>query len=1125
MIEATPGQLFVYRASRLEALLDPLRTLAEAAPPVHPLAAVEVVAGHAGMRPWLATALARKAGPGGIAANLDIRLPSAWLEALAQDVLGESAVALAPYTRAQLRWRVHALLPDCPQPRLQAYLQGVDRERRRLQLADHVAGLFSRYIVYRRDWLAAWARGESALPADAGSPLPWLWQRLRTGIGRPHRSERLQQLVDALPRHAAARGDVLHLFGLNHLAPAELAVFAAVARHRPVALYVADPCRLDWGDLGDQRRRLRQALEVGTDVEAAFLEQPHPLLAAWGRLGQEFLLALDAHEPWVDVRHWEDERDDAPATRLAVVQDSLRRMAPTLLATQGEAPLRDASLRVHACHTRLRELEVLRDALLAALAELDGLRPSQIAVVAPDIQAYLPLLPAVFGPPGEGSGPLPYHLADIAIARVHPLLQAFRRLLDLPTARITTADVVDLLRVPQVAARLRLDDAGVERIAGWLQQANVAWGLDGAQRARLGLPAVDAHGFAWGMDRLLAAHVFGESAEVVPMPGGGTVLPVATVEGPQAADLGGLDALLVQLADWQADAGRVRHASDWARMLDLRIDALFRVDAQDRAAQDALDLLRAQVRRLATEPAEAGLDPELDHAGVRDLLRQALDAVPERQPFLLGGVTICGMVPQRAIPFRVVAVLGLNDGEFPRTAHDAGLDLMATHRRSGDRELRHDDRYLFLETLMSARDRLHLSWIGEGVADGKPRNPAAPLAELLAELDRAHGIAAEAAEADARRPWLVRHPLQPFDGRYFDGQDPRLFTHRADFAAMQGRGDAAVAAFCALHPAPVAGDVPPPETPVPLAQVLGYYRNPAQQLLRDGLGLRLEAAGADTSNEPLDAAVDARERLPLRLLREAVQGGQPQLPADPPHWLRAAGLLPAGQLGLQAWSRLRHTVDGILANAHGLPLLEAGWPPPWRQPLAADVAGVRIVGTLPDAVQANAGAAILAAFPGKKHEQLDLGQRVCLFLQWALLRLHPALEGHDVKLSLLHADQASDDVQASSNQRWAAASGPAREAIRAELQGRVARLVGLFLAAQEQPLAYFPKTATAALADKSIASAWAGGFNHVGERDHAPGYARLLAGEDAFEASGDRAHLGDIAWELLCLARFDGDEP
>ncbi|MDI1252298.1 exodeoxyribonuclease V subunit gamma [Thermomonas sp.] len=1118
--------LALFRASRVERLLVPMQILLRSQGPAHPLAPVQVVVGHAGLRPWLLGQLARDAGREGIAANIDVMLPSTWLERLAQDVLGESAVALAPYRREILRWRIHALLPQVPLVDVQAYLDGGDAARRRFQLADHLAGLFGRYSIYRPDWLAAWAHGNDRIPAEArASPLPWLWKRLRIEIGQPHRGERLQQLAEALAEgHPAAAGDgsALHLFGISHLAPGELAVFAALSAQRPVALYLPDPCReRDWVlGLPADRAWLHAAWasEQPDQADAAFLAQPHPLLAAWGRMGQEFLLALEDHQLLADVRDASDAEDSnvEAGNRLQRLQDSLRRRDVTLLAptvTQAEER-KDTSLRVHACHTRLRELEVLRDALLDVLARSPDLTAADIVVMAPDITAYAPLLPAVFGEPGVADAALPYHLADIPLTAAHPLLQAYAHLLDLPLSRLPVAEVLDLLRTPAVMLRFGLDAGGVARIEGWLRQANVVWALDAAQRVREGLPDNPTHSFAWGVDRLLAAHVFGHVDDAVALPEGSVLPAEAAIEGPQAGELGALDSLLALLAEWQRDATQPRLASAWAKRMEVQLDALFRVSLQDAAGNEALGVLRGLVRDVADVPGKAGVDPQLDYAVVREVLQEGLQAVPARQRFLSGSMVVCGMVPQRAIPFRVVAVLGLDEGAFPRPDRSDGLDLMARHRRSGDRGLRDDDRWLFLETVMAARERLHLSYIGEDVRDGKSRNPAAPLAELMAVLDR-HAPPQPCAEGETpnpQRPWLVRHPLQPFDPRYFDGgddADPALFSHRDAFATASNPGQEIPPIFADLLKPLIDGSaVMPPATPLPIAAVLGYFRDPARQLLRDGLGLRLDASDQFEVEEPLDATLPAIARLPQRLLRMAIEKQLTTMPEHPPAWLADAGLLASGRPGVSAWLDLREKTDATLQQAVALPLFEHGWPKPWPA-IEAAVGQWQLSGRLPDVVVGPDGApCVLALQPGKKLKELDYAKRIPLFLQWALLRLDPALAERPVEIVWLLKEPPGDDApwQAWAH-AWQQADVPLRKTMHARLAASVIDLLVLFVQAQQQPSAYFPKTTFA----RDPAAAWAGGFGGKGERDYAPGYARLLAGEVTFADEAEQTALQVVA--------------
>ncbi|MEO8743156.1 MAG: exodeoxyribonuclease V subunit gamma, partial [Lysobacteraceae bacterium] len=779
----------------------------------------------------------------------------------------------------------------------------------------------------------------------------------------------------------------------------------------------------------------------------------------------------------------------------------------------------DSSLRIHACHTRLRELEVLRDALLHALSEIPGLKPSEIVVMAPNIQAYVPLLPAVFGEAGLHTGPLPYHIADVAVSRAHPLFNAFARLLDLPQSRLSAPEVIDFLSVPQIALRFGLSTGDVEAISGWLQNARVRWALDAPFRTRFDAPEIVEHTFAWGMDRMLAGYAMGDDADeaVQPLclPDGSVIAPLADVAGTQAAALGALDSALVELARWCVLGERTQRASAWAARIENLFDDIFRIDPTDRDAVETRAMLLRFIRALASEPAESGLDPDLDFSVVRDLLLAQIAATPERQRFLMGGATFCGMVPQRAIPFRIVAVLGLNDGEFPRASSDGGIDLMMKHPRMGDRDVRSDDRYLFLQTVMSARVALHLSWIGEGVRDGKPRNPAAPLAELLAALDAAAGLCAsdDDANADApgsrkRRPWLVRHPLQPFDARYFDGSDPALFSYSEEFAEMdvgivRDDDDASLLATVTQPSA-----TPPHDTAtIALHDVLAYFKDPARQFMTQRLKLRLDALDTDGlgDTETLEAKVEAIDNIARRLFMECIAQVEPALPTQPPAWLQLTGLLPPGRLGDMAWESESRKVSVLLDAIKAEPLFHDG--PPQRMALTVPhaIGLYRLAGELRRAYETKAARWILDAFPGKEESALDFKQRIGLFIEWALLRLDDPDGEHAARLCLLCDGKKREFAEAINH--WdmrfvdAARSEDKADAI-AMIDDLRRRVIGLFdhwYAAQTNPQSYFPKTSwIAASKSADTLKTWQGSdgdYGGIGERDYAPGYARLLAGE------------------------------
>jgi exodeoxyribonuclease V gamma subunit len=1190
--------LVIYRASRLEALLPPLRQLMAATPPPHVLTPHTLIAAHPGMRQWLGGALAREYGSGGIAANLDILLPSAWIDRLAQRELGQRAVALPGYQRQHLRWTVHAALgsevPGVTDARIAVYLQahaetdgargrgasnGADAARRRFQLADRLARVYSQYLVYRPDWLRAWEQGryhaatrgatDSVAATTEAQLLGPLWRHIRARLGA-HRGDIVADLLDKLERGApsAAASETLHVFGVSHLAPSELAVLRAFARHRLVAMYVPDPCREYWGGLARELPALRaQQHEEEARIEAAagneyWAPQAHALLGSWGRLGQHFIMSLADGDGDVleDVRHWQDARPEPPRDRLARMQQSIRQLQPSLLAVDladaavAAAERADASLRIHDCHTRLRELEVLRDQLLDALATpgADGaaLKPSDIVVMAPDIQAYVPLIPAVFGVPGDARERLPYHLADVAVAHGHGLFTAFQRWLDLPGTRLTAPEVVDLLAIPEVARRLDLDAAGLDELTQWLRRSRVAWALDGAFRERYGVPPIAEHTFGWAMERMLGGYLMADAEGAdrqasVLLADGSELAPLTSIHGPAASNLGALDQLLGEVQALCDLAGKSLPASTWAPLMERRFEAFFRVDPGDRAARDAQNLLLRFIRGLANEPAAAGEDPLLHFAVVRDLLAERLAAAPERQRFLLGGITFCGMVPQRAIPFQVVAVLGLNDGEFPRTDSDGGVDLMTRCRRLGDRDVRSDDRYLFLETLMSARRRLHLSYIGQGVRDGKPRNPAAPLAELLAALDAAAGLRADDRQAD--RPWCVRHPLQPFDRRYFDAADPRLFSYSAAFAAMHGRAQAAaVPAFldeAALDAArelagpklAAAGAAPP--TVVTLRELAGYYKDPAKQVLQQHLHLSLDALDDERlpQREPLAAQFSRLDGVTTRLFFDEGLAAGAEALAQPPAWLRLGGLMPPGEPGAVAWEDERTAVNALLEQARALPGFAVGIPAASRHAIDLELGAWRITGQVERVFAGECeGVAhwcLLRPFPagkGKLKAEPDLGfkERVPLFLEWALLRLHGARGLGTVPAVRLHAliadkDRRWQDGINAWDARFMAAPMEGRTSMLADLERRVARLLQWWRAAQSAPRWYFPKTAWASIktelypsarkakaddADTAqaqsgatkAAQAWASAHDGGGERNYALGYNQLLAGEASF---------------------------
>jgi len=1050
---------FVHRDSRTEALARELFDALDCERPQHVLAAQTIVVAHPGLGRWLLGEFARR-GPRGIAANFDLIQPWQWLERAAARALGDKPDAA--FRQENLRWHIHALLPALDDARIRHLLDGADGERRRFQLADRLAGVYAQYLTYRPDWIDDWEVGRSK---------DWqglLWQRLRQRIPGPHRAQRHAQVVAALSARGDGVPEPLHVFGVSHLPADVLAALRAVSIHQAVHLYFPDPCREYWADLKSRRQMLR----MGDVPEDWYFQIGHPLLVSLGRMAQDFFIALE--NAGIELDAGADAAEARSASLLARLQDGIRAGVSTPAATITATPA-DASLRVHSCATRLRELEVLKDVLLGFLADDASLQHRDIVVMAPDIAAYAPYLPAVFGEAAHYSNDavqIPWHLADVRLAQSHPLLRAFAKLLDLGESRFALSEVLDLLDVPALARRFGLDGADREALESTLRRAGVAWGLDASMKAQAGAAPVENNSWSFGFDRIFAGAIAGADTDGQLLDG---VLPLPGIDASAALALGRAHRLLMALRELRDGFAQQRRLRDWCDWLGEWIDALFRADADDAAESRALDALRHVLAELG-EQSTAAVAQKLPWSVVREALRGQLDAVSERQPFLLGGVTFCGLVPQRSIPFRVVCLLGMNDGEFPRDGGDAGLNHMLEKPRRGDRDTRHEDRQLFLDALLAARQHLHISYIGRDVQEGRRIDPAAPLAELLQFLDEAcvHG------DGDARQ-WRIEHPLQPFAARYFDKSDARLFSFNGEFAEREDmRTESAVFVDLEITAQPARD-----ETRIwTLDNLVRFWRDPLQAQLHDIAGIDRSALDDDAAldGEPLKSNFDRRERMETRCVLDALRRGAAMLPEAAPEELARSGLLAGGAIGAQAWAELRECAQPVLTglrNALGENARQA------PRSVEFDVGEIRIAGVVRDVYARAQGESVLIGLRMKR--AADFRDLLPFYIRYAALRLA------DSDIESVFLEQAE-----SKPVREPALLAAIRAQDAAQLRDGLQTLLALARQAQQVPLLFPAKTAWAwctAKPDARFGAAraeWEAGEFKKGEGGYAPGYNALF---------------------------------
>jgi exodeoxyribonuclease V gamma subunit len=943
----------VIHGNRQEDLRDLLVAWLQRAP-LQPLENEVMLVQSNGIAQWLKLALARPVDAGGlgISAAVDMQLPGRFLWQAYRAALGEAAVpATSPFDKSRLVWRLLRLLPQhIDEPGfapLRALLGQTNDWRLHYRLAMQVADLFDQYQVFRADWLHDWEHRNDVLRdnlrnrvADLPPAQRWqpqLWRLLLNDVPQAqrdnHRAAVHQQFMqrmqsediraDALPRRIV-------VFGITSLPQQVLEALTALARFSQVLLLVTNPCRHYWADIIEDRELLmaeqrRHASKPGATQEPRYEDlhlHAHPLLAAWGKQGRDFIRQLDAFDRPERYRHqfasikrsidvFQDIGNDS---LLHQVQQSVLDLEPIPADTAQRKVLRadDRSLRFHIAHGPQREVEILHDRLLDlfehAAREGRPLVPRDVMVMVPDIRTYAPHIQAVFGRiASDDPRYLPYSVADQPGRGSSPLLVALEHLLNLAESRFTASDVLDLLDVPSLRRRFGIAEDDLPILRRWIAESGIRWGLDGEQKQTLGLPPDEQNSWLFGLRRMLLGYATGDGPSL------NDVSPYGEVGGLDAALLGPLSQLLDTLNHYWRMLATSATPIQWSE----RLRRLLR-DCFDTRGDDAdtlrIDRLEDALDTWLDACHEAGFTYAIPISVVSEDWLQSVDQNHLSQRFMGGAVNFGTLLPMRAIPFRVVCLLGMNDGDYPRRISPSDFDLMARARehRPGDRSRREDDRYMFLEALLSARDALHLSWVGHSVRDNSELPPSVLVGQLRDYLASGWRLPDEHADhADARKHLLASittvHPLQPFSARYFtDDPTSQLFTYASEWT--RARRTSTVTEATPLPPWQT-------ESTLDIGALQRFLARPAACFYSERLKVRFgEADIGPDDDEPF--ALDKLENHVATdaLLQNALlvdDRGSESVSAAAQR-LRQQGALPSGGFGALAINSLSSDVHRIL---------------------------------------------------------------------------------------------------------------------------------------------------------------------------------------------------------------------
>lgn len=840
-----------------------------------PFEATWVVVQNAGMGRWLSMQLAQMTG---VAANFKYLFPAELTWELLRRVL--TIADHNPCAIDVLRWRL-----------LQEFLQHTEHHQAYLghylqtgqddsawQLAQQVAGVFDGYLFFRPDWVRQWEKQTTINHWQEK-----LWKlviaepKLEHWVNLQHQfiEELANFPTEQLPSH-------IIFFSIPALSPAYIELIAKVAERVDIHFFIMNPSMHYWGDIESNKRRMRYK-----PTEQDYVVVGNPLLASWGIQGRDFIEIIRNSEPYPQEseQFFEAELD----TMLHIVQSDILNLDDTPRAQDFSELIKqqDPSFAIHACHSPMREVEVFYDQLLAILERQPDLTAADIVVMSPDINIYAPFIESVFG---ASNVSLPYSIADQRFSQAMTISAACAQLLELPQGRFEAESVFTLLEYAELREHFGLDEAQVQQCREWVRAVNIRWGVDAEFRHQFTRQTTFEHTWMYGLDRLLLGFA---------LPGGqllGGVLPYNELEGSQALVLERFQQclhILFSMSKWATQRARLE---DWGARFGSIVEQLFPREAETQTVFRGID-------KVLTTAQQAEFTEPVAWSIFKSALRRELEQSSQESGFLGQGITFCNLMPMRSVPFRVVALLGLQDGGFPRQDNRLSFDLLAADKkRKGDRSRREEDRYLFLESLLSARDYFYISYVGQSIQDNSELMPSVLVSELLDYLEKRFGLSAE--------ELIVRHPLQAFSSRYFQA-DGSLFTYAQHYLALQQQETEKKVDACFWDCEAL---VEPDETllQVSLAELIQFYRNPARVFLQKQFDLKITETAEDLAErEPFALESFTDSLIGEQALRHLQQGGEL---AQMQPILRAQGVLPHGKPGELIFEQQMEQVQILFAK-------------------------------------------------------------------------------------------------------------------------------------------------------------------------------------------------------------------
>ena len=884
----------IYQSNKTEKLLDKLTEIINT-PLSNPLAPETIIVQSKGMERWISLRLAERLE---CCANIEFPFPNGFVRFIFDKLLSDLDQSFdnekpGEFDVDVMTWKLMSCIPEhldniAFTPLAHYLTEDTILDLKKLQLCERIADTFDQYIIFRPEMIDSWEKGKDN---------HWqaiLWRALSENVSDFHNAKLskivMKRLFESNNKCKPFKERVF-VFGISAIPKFHTQILIGLSKICDVHIFLLNPSQEYWGEIRSKKEIARMQFKTSNDTEEElYLEEGHTLLASMGKLGKDFFNIIyefmDNHNIQMDFQDCFEPV--AVNNLLTSVQSQMLNLNSEMNKSTIHVEPEDQSIAVHSCHSPMREVEILYDQLLNMFEKDSSLSPRDVIVMTPDIETYAPIIQAVFDNPDHNTS-IPYSITDRNRRKESQIIDAFLMILDLPGSRMEAGQLLSILECPAVARKFNISSSDMPLITHWVEETRVRWGESGEYREQFGMKPYSENTWQYALDRLLLGYAMpGEKGHPFC-----DILPYDAIEGQTTSLLGYFVNWANTLFNTVKKLNTTKTILEWVNIFNKLIDDCFLPqdieDIQIISIRDILYRLEQIAKNSMQKDNKYSLDDmPISFSAIKWYLSHKLEKPRSHMGFLSGYVTCCAMLPMRAIPFKIICMIGLNDSTYPRSDRSPNFDLIAQNPKIGDRSNRNDDRYIFLEALISARKRLYMSYIGQSITDNSLRPPSVLISELLDYLDDNFIFS----KGNSRESLITYHKLQAFHPDYYN-ENGMLFSYSSDNCnaskELLNKSSKNEKSFWSKTIPEVKEKI------ISLTELITFFRNPIKYFFNYHLGLVLyDRVKTLERREPF--SIDILDKYGLKNdLLETILGNK-----DPYSFLnqvKARGFLPLGEVG------------------------------------------------------------------------------------------------------------------------------------------------------------------------------------------------------------------------------------